>query len=84
MIGGYVPTNKLEDVKIDSLQIEKEFKEYFKDIPVRKSQNWISYFEYWYFMNWTSNLNDLKNILFGDFKEDLKNKIEILLKISKS
>lgn len=84
LIGGYVPTNKLEDVKIDSLQIEKEFKEYFKDIPVRKSQNWISYFEYWYFMNWTSNLNDLKNILFGDFKEDLKNKIEILLKISKS
>lgn len=84
LIGGFVPTNKLEDVKLDSLQIEKVFKEYFKDIPVRKSQNWVSYFDYWYYMNWTSNLNDLKNILFGNFKEDLKNKIEMLLKISES
>jgi hypothetical protein len=32
-------------------------------------------------MNWTDNKNDLSNLIFGNFKEDLKQKIELMLGI---
>lgn len=81
LIGGFVKTDKKENY---NLQIHKKMIELFNKehgIPVRNNDSWLSFFDYWYFMNWTKNFLDLKNLTFGNFKEDLKYKLTKMLEI---
>ena len=79
LIGGY----KFIDANNKDYSLASDFKIHFNGIPVKNSSSWPNFFEYWYFMNWTSNLEDLQNLIFGNFKEDLKGKIEVLLDMVK-
>ena len=68
----------------DYTKIQQEFKNRFKGLAVNSSDLWVSYFYYRYFMNWSANINDLKNLVSGNFKEDLESKIETMLEIVKN
>lgn len=85
LIGGFVYDNIKNKKEGLNANISKSFKQKFR-VPVNKSDYWPFYFDYWHFMNWTNNINDMRNILFGhsvagDFKEDLRSKIHTLLQL---
>ncbi len=77
LIGGVV---SVKENSLQNINIHKILENEFNGIPTGTNQNWLSYFEYWYFMNWSSNLYDLKNLIFGNFKDDLRHKIKMMLK----
>ena len=85
LIGGFVYNDHSKKSEFDYSKLKQEFKNKFGQIPVIESDRWPSYFHYYYFMNWSNNINDLKNLIFGDeqrglsFKNDLKFKIEAML-----
>lgn len=81
LIGGFVKNNPQKSY---DLEVHPKMCETFNDIPVRNSESWLSYFEYYYFMNWSKNLLDLKNLIFGNFKDDLKYKLSKMIEISNS
>ncbi len=78
LIGGYVYLDPDKKNDFDYNQLQEEFTDKFKGIPIRMNDKWI-YFYYWYFMNWENNILDLQNLIFGNFKEDIKYKIETML-----
>lgn len=80
LIGGYTYLDTSLPKDSEKLQsIKSNFKETFTNIPTKESGGWPAYFLYYNYMNWSSNKNDLSNLIFGDFKEDLKQKIELML-----
>lgn len=81
LIGGFVKNNLEESYNFN---IHSKMCETFNKIPVRNSESWLSFFEYYYFMNWSKNLLDLKNLIFGNFKDDLRYKLSKMIEISNS
>ena len=82
LIGGFSKNfskNKDEYTKLHLL-LEEEIKRIDNRIQVCKSDGWPFYFHY-YYMNWTKNLKDLRRFIFDEFEEDIKSKIEMMLKI---
>ena len=81
LIGGFVYCDHDKKSHYDYTKLQQDFKEAFKAIPVKTTNAWPCFFHYWRFMYWANNPSDLKNLIFGDFKEDLKSKIKTMLEI---
>jgi hypothetical protein len=58
--------------------IQKSFFDHFGG--KLQSEGWLTIRSYDKFQNW-DNLNTLKEIIHGDFKEDFKNKVKTMLEI---
>ena len=87
LIGGFNFNNQEDKNKYDYSHLNKKFKEVFSSSKVRlyidKSDYWTCHFDYWGFMHW-DYLNDLNNIIHGNFKENLKEKVIKLINIAES
>lgn len=75
LIGGVRYRNENSDYT----NLIENFKKQFNE-KIEVENNWI-YFWYRDFMNLDSNISDLKNFIFGNFKTDIKSKIETMLKL---
>ena len=84
--GGFACIDHEKKKEYDYTKIKEEFEDRFKGLPVvhDSSDWWVCYFEYSGFWNWSSDPDHLKNLIFGNFKEDLESKIETMLEIVKN
>lgn len=58
--------------------LKLNFEETFKNFKPETNNGHIGLFHYYKYMNLGSDMNHLKNVIFGDFKNDLKEKIELM------
>ena len=81
LIGGFAHIGLEKKSEYDYTKIQEEFKNRFEGLPVRNSDWWPAYFRYHGFWNWGANLYDVRNLIFGNFKDDLESKIKTMLEI---
>ena len=80
LIGGFNYLSQEEKANHDYGKLRELFRETFKPLPTKETDGWPCFFDYWDHMHW-ENLGDLKNIIHGNFKEDLKEKVNKMIEI---
>lgn len=81
LIGGFVKNDYHQKY---NPEIYLNMKKEFSSIPIKSSEAWLVYFEYWYYMNWSKNTEDLKRLIFDNFKDDLRYKLSKMIELSNS
>lgn len=80
LIGGFVKNDCNQEY---NPEIYLNMKKKFSSIPIKSSEAWLVYFEYWYYMNWSKDTKDLKRLIFENFKNDLREKLKKMIEIVK-